>query len=939
MWDTTPMRTARCRTLVFGTATTLLSLNGVHCGGLTVGEIGEGEAETSLTTPTGANLILLPRPPARVSKIYADAFAAPFVAASASATVTTNTTTKAEGANSLAVTLQNAGATFGAAITALEQPYSAAGQTELVFSFNAGAAVHAGVNDLSVAIDDDDAGTPLTYVPLKPLLVASGNVAASTWYRVTIPMTTLNPNSLPIRKLVIANRGVRTNVTFLIDDIRLSWTDATPTERAVYTDAVQPSFLSAGWSITSAANVYRTTGANALKATYTAPWGAYAFVYNWNAPAIPLSTYTTVSFDISGGSGTPATAMNNMRIGLDSAPTKLLASYIPGGFKPNTWHRVTIPVSDLATQPYRWITFKNESTSLYSFYVDNVRFETDKAPPPLRTVIIPPNGDPDSFAAGEVDVVTIIRTAEERKAISPWIYGINSTLATGRPADVLACASFVRRGGDRANAHNWETNVSNGSHNNNYANDMYLAQGLANPNAPGSLDSELLLGNRAANRGTMVPFVLNGYVSGPVGGNIPFMTPGWNRDYWFRRVEIVKPTALSLLPDLNDGVVYTDEHLWYLKNRAAEDVFAAGPKQLFVGTDNEPDLFASNFPMLQTGGGEALKMNGVTVGTRVTGDEFTARFVQFAKRVKQLAPTAAIVGPDHYAFDGWTSWHGSMMPRYNNSGTGPWYMDDFLKTVKLESEAFGQRLLETWDMHWYPQTVFNGIQVTQLDNSTRTMTAAEIDAVVQSPRSYWDTTYDENSWITRDHLHAPAYILSRLQARIDAYYPGTKLGVTEYFPGGRGHISSGLAAVDTLGVFARMGVGMAAMWPHSGAVEYAYGGLKLLRNPTGSANATGVRFADTNVRVEHPEKAQSSVFAASDNAQLVTVLVVNKTNAVRKFGIRAFNSAQLATVKAYRIDAAHQNPFLASTENLSKNNAYAYSAPAMSATLLVFQAP
>lgn len=938
MWDNSPMRHATRTRSLLAMFVASLTFGSIHCGGIELGPTGEGEGLAELTTPTGANLIVLPRPPARVTKVYADAFVAPFQNASTGATVTTNTTTKYEGTNALSVVLQNAGSTFGSAITSSEQPYSAAAHTELTFSFNAGAVVHAGIADLSVAVDDDSTGTALTYVPLKPLLVTSGNVAASTWYRVTIPMTTLNPSNLPFRKLLIANRGALTNVNFLIDDIRLTWTDAAPTERTVYADTVGSGFLNAGWSITRANDVYRTTGANAMKATFTAAWGALAFVYDWNAAAIPLSTYTTVSFDISAGTGTPPAAMNNMRIGLDSAPTKLLTSYVPGGFKANTWHRVTIPVTDLATQAYRWVTFKNESTSLYSFYVDNVRFQTDHAAPPLRTTVVDPN-TPDTFNAGEVDVVTNVRTGEERKAISPWIYGMNSTTATGRPADVLACATFVRRGGDRSNAYNWETNASNGSHNNGYANDMYLATGLANPNAPGALDSELLLGNRAANRGTMVPFVLNGYAAGALGGNIPFLTPGWNRDYWFRRVDVVKPTALTLTPDLNDGVVYTDEHLWFLKNRAAEDVFAPGPKQLFVGTDNEPDLFAGNFPMLQTGGGGNLTMSGVVVGTRVTGDEFTARFVQFAKRVKQLAPTAAIVGPDHYAFDGWTSWHGSMMPRYNNSGAGPWYMDDFLKTVKLESEAFGQRLLETWDMHWYPQTEFNGVQVNQLDNTSRTMTAAEIDAVLQGPRSYWDMEYDENSWITRDHLHAPAYVLSRLQARLDTYYPGTKLGVTEYFPGGRGHVSSGLATVDTLGVFARMGVHMAAMWPHPGSVDFAYGGFKLLRNPTGSAGATGVRYASTNVKVEHPEKAPSSVFAASDTPQLVTVLVVNKTNAVRKFGIRAFNSAQLTSVKAYRIDAAHTNPYLASTEALTKNNAYAYSAPAMSATMLVFSAP
>ena len=45
--------------------------------------------------------------------------------------------------------------------------------------------------------------------------------------------------------------------------------------------------------------------------------------------------------------------------------------------RPLPWHRVTLPVAALTTGPFRMITFKNESPSTYSFYVDNVRFEND----------------------------------------------------------------------------------------------------------------------------------------------------------------------------------------------------------------------------------------------------------------------------------------------------------------------------------------------------------------------------------------------------------------------------------------------------------------------------------------------------------------------------------------------------------------------------------
>ncbi len=891
-----------------------------------------------LTTPTGAELIVLPRPPARTSAVFADAYVAPFVASGTAVTAVPTTAQKAEGTTSLQINLQAPNAEYAAVITAAEAPYDAASQTELTFAFNAGATVHAGIDTLAVAVDDDNAATAPVYVTLKPYLVPTGNVAASTWYRVNIPMSVLNPGGRPLRRVLIANKSTLSNVPFFLDDVRLSWTDAAPQERAVYTDALGAGFSHGGWSVAQASDTFRSTGANARKGTFTAAWGALTFVYDWNQAAFASNAFSTVSFDISAGPGTPPAAMNSMRIGLDFAPTKTLSSFVPGGFKANTWHRVTIPVSALSTQPFRAVTFKNESTSLYSFYVDNVRFQKDGAAPPLRTVVPPVGGDPDTFAAGEVDVETIVRTASDRKAVSPLLYGVNVATVAQLPADFMRCVTLVRRGGDRANTYNWETNVSNGGPNNGWGSDMYLAQGLPNQSVAGALDQTLIARNRAAGRASMVPFVLNGYVSGPVASNISFAT-GWNRDAFFRRVEVVKPTALSLVPDLNDGVVYTDEHLNFLKSQFPGDIYAPGATQTFVGIDNEPDLYAYNFPMLQAGSGDTLVHNGVAVGKRVTGDEFTARFLTFAKRVKQLSPSAAIVGPDHYGFDGWTSWYGSMIPRYQNSTTGAWYMDDFLKAVRTESQNTGTRLLETWDMHWYPQRVFNGVFTNFLDHTTRPMTADEISAVVQGPRSYWDPTYDEQSWITRDHLRAPANILNRLQARIDAYYPGTKLGVTEYFPGGRGHIASGLAVADTLGVFARQGLHMAALWPHPGNVSHAYGAIKLLRNPTNAAAIGATRFGDTLVRVEHPEKDQSSVFATSDNANTVTVLVVNKTNATRRFGLRAFHSANLGTFEAYRIDQASPNPYLAAQGALSKRNAYAYAAPPMTATLLVFRAP
>ena len=138
---------------------------------------------------------------------------------------------------------------------------------------------------------------------------------------------------------------------------------------------------------------------------------------------------------------------------------------------------------------------------------------------------------PGRFAKGRVDVTTIIRTARGRRPISPLIYGVNvSNDAAGLPPRLAAAVSFVRRGGDRSNAYDWETNVSSGAFDNDWANDMFLADGLPDQNAPAGVDLRLIGENRAAGRGSMVPFVLNDYVAGPVASDIPWDTPTFDRE-------------------------------------------------------------------------------------------------------------------------------------------------------------------------------------------------------------------------------------------------------------------------------------------------------------------------------------------------------------------------------------------------------------------------
>jgi hypothetical protein len=547
----------------------------------------------------------------------------------------------------------------------------------------------------------------------------------------------------------------------------------------------------------------------------------------------------------------------------------------------------------------------------------------------------PPIGEPGSFDASEYDVETIIDTTKERRRISPLIYGVNSFNVGSLPADLLASVSFVRRGGDRANTYNWETNLSTSStEQSTQDSDYTLVEHLplSDRATPAALDVDMITRTRAAGIGAMIPFVLNDYVATVQAYDLPWRSwtaAAGQRDSFFDRLAPVKPSALSATPNLDDGIVYSDEHFAFLKTKLG-NIYDAGPTQVLVGIDNEPDLYADNYPYLQAGSGaNLLGPSGNIVGKVVDGLQFTnEKFLPFTKRVKELAPGAKIVGPSHYHYDGYTTWE-EKMPQFDDRN---WFMETFLDLVKTESERIGKRLLDVWDMHWYPQGTIDG----QLVEYVPPTTAARVDAIVQSPRAYWDHDYDEGSWVSQ-HTGGPTYILERIQTRLAAHYPGTPVGVSEYFPGGCGHIASGIGVADSLGIFMRMSVGLAALWPDcaaAGQLTYAYGALKLLRN----ADGRGLRFADTVVPVKHPDtdKALTSVYAGSDDKTRMTVLVVNKKPSPRTIALRAYHSAALKTVRAYRIDAASPNPTLAGEASLTKLNAYLYAAPPLSATMLVF---
>src|SRR5205085_5160896 len=125
------------------------------------------------------------------------------------------------------------------------------------------------------------------------------------------------------------------------------------------------------------------------------------------------------------------------------------------------------------------------------------------------------------------------------------------------------------------------------------------------------------------------------------------------------------------------------------------------------------------------------------------------------------------------------------------------------------------------------------------------------------------------SWINSVMMVNP-----RMRNWVAAYYPGTKIGITEYNWGAEGSINGAIAQADLLGIFGREGLDLATRWTTPDSSTPTFKAMKLYRNYDGNRST----FGETSVSATSTANADNlSVFAAertSDGA--LTVMVISK---------------------------------------------------------------
>lgn len=511
-----------------------------------------------------------------------------------------------------------------------------------------------------------------------------------------------------------------------------------------------------------------------------------------------------------------------------------------------------------------------------------------------------------------------VNAQQNVNAISPFIYGVQSFQPSNGAYSNL---TFSRVGGNRLTAYNWENNASNAGSDWYYQNDNLMSSS----NVPGAALTGSLNNARDNNRGIVLTVPMAGYVSADklgngdvryINGNTSQPDPNYLATR-FKQSLPAKGSAFTLTPSTTDACVYQDEFVNWVKTNyptGFSSNSADAKRPIWFALDNEPDLWSSTHAEVHP--------------TPVTYAELVQKTIAYASAIKAVAPNSKVFGPVSYG------WHGYTTLQDAPDGAGRDFLTYYLQQMKAADTAAGKRLVDVMDLHWYPEAQGGGVRITGQDT-----TPAVVAARLQAPRSLWDPTYTETSWITQYSTNGPINLLPRMQGKIDANYPGTKIAITEYNFGGGSNISGGIAQADVLGIFGRQGVFAANVWPLDSDANQRFiaGALQMYRNFDGH-NGT---FGDTSISANTDDITKSSVYASLDSADpnRMVLIAINKTGQPLTALINLDHASLFRLAHVYQLTGDSSTPVDFGTYSLNDPTSFSYAMPAYSVSTIVMEVP
>ncbi len=606
----------------------------------------------------------------------------------------------------------------------------------------------------------------------------------------------------------------------------------------IYTDSLSSGWADWSWStmVNWSSTAYVHSGKHSVAFTYTTGWDGLSL--HANNP-VQTSPYDLLRFWINGGSaGSQKLDVYVEYPGGGSGSQLNVASYTVGkAIQPRQWREVDVPLSALGaknTQISRIDFWNPTAASQPTLYLDDLSLYNDgkSGPQPTTAVKVGIDG---SLA---------------RHAISPLIYGVAWADQSYLKSNNL---TVNRWGGDPTSRYNWRLGSAM-----NTAFDWYYENtndGNSCTGAGCAVD-EMVSADRAAGSASLItvptlPWVAKNTSLDTCGFKVSKYGPQQETDPF-------RPNCGNGVTKSGKNITGNDPRDTSVKSTPADIkawiqhlVKKFGPASSggvkFFAMDNEPELWYTTHRDVAP---KPLTYQGLY-----------QEFESYATVVKQADPSASVNGPVPW---GWSAYFDSSFDSANQTesdrkahGNLP-ILAWFLKTVRQHDEQVHRRTLDVLDIHYYPQG--NGVFSGSTDSAT--------DALrLRQTRALWDPTYVDESWI-----NSKVDLIPLMNGWISQYYPGTKLGISEWNFGADGSMNGALAIANVLGVYGKEGIYLASYWTHPDPGSLGSMAFDMYRNYDGKDHT----FGTTSIQTTSGSTSKLMAFSALRSDHKVTVMLVNQ---------------------------------------------------------------
>ncbi len=260
-----------------------------------------------------------------------------------------------------------------------------------------------------------------------------------------------------------------------------------------------------------------------------------------------------------------------------------------------------------------------------------------------------------------------------------------------------------------------------------------------------------------------------------------------------------------------------------------------------------------------------------------TFQELGSVFLTESANLKGWDPAAIRLGPVSCCW--YFYWRSATGASDTSSNGGVDFLPWWLNQVAWSDAVSGNRTLDIFDIHAYPDADAGGLSAAQLQA-----------LAVQAYRDWWDPTYNSaaayivKGGFSNEPLDGKPFRIPRMRALVNQIYPGTPFSMTEWSAAfnGEGDFSTALGDADAYGVMGRERVGLSTRWTAPVNTNPNYQALKLFTKYDGTHGFGTTSVLDTNTG---SPSLFSSYAALNSAGTAMTILVINKDPS---------NSAQVA---------------------------------------------